>query len=141
MGAPSVPMKSLSRAGLVAIATAICLAALVVGLALVLTSPHESGVKGVVRCAPSVASCRLTSNNAVVYVMFHQAPFNPWNPPSSFYRTDAQGGFQIPLAPGTYWLAAEKQGGVFASERGQEVVVRAGAMTDVTIDIDLHLPQ
>jgi len=72
--------------------------------------------------------------------MFRQAPFNPWNPPSSSFKTDAQGRFQIPLAPGNYWLAAEKQGGVFASESGQPVVVLAGKMTDVTFDIDLHLP-
>jgi hypothetical protein len=140
MGAPGVRMKSLSQPVLVAGATATSLAA-VVGLALVLTSSHESGVEGVVRCAPAVASCRQTPNNPVVYVMSYQAPFNPWNPPSSSYKTDAQGRFQIPLAPGNYWLAAEKQGGVFASDRSQEVVVRAGAVTDLTIDIDLHSPQ
>lgn len=134
-------LKRLFRPELVGVATAICLVAVVVGVAFFLTSPHESGVKGMVRCASSVASCRLTPNKAVVYVMFYQAPFNSWNPPTSSYETDAQGRFQIPLTPGTYWLAAEKQGGVFASDKGQEVVVRAGAMTDVTIDIDLCLPQ
>jgi hypothetical protein len=120
---------------------AICLAAAVVGVALFLMSPRESGVHGVVRCAQAVTSCHLTPNTAVVYVMSYQEPFNPWNPPSSSYKTDTQGRFQIPLAPGTYWLAAEKQSGVYASERGQEVVVRAGAVTDLTIDIELHLPQ
>jgi hypothetical protein len=45
------------------------------------------------------------------------------------------------LAPGNYSLAAEKQGGVFASERSQEVVVRAGALTDLIIDIDFRTPQ
>ena len=141
MSSRRVRLRGLSRAELLALATAICFAVVVVGLALVLTSSHESGVRGVVRCAPSVAACHLSPNKAFVYVMFVQALFNPWNPPSSSFQTDAQGRFQIGLAPGTYWLAAEKQRGVFASEAGQEVTVRAGTMTEITIDIDLHLPQ
>jgi len=120
----------------------LCLVAIVVGLVFVLITPRESGIKGVVRCATPVASCRLSPSTASVYLMTHNGPFNPWQPPSSSstFQTDAEGHFQIKLAPGTYWLAAEKAGGGYASEGTQEVIVRPGAITSVTIDLDLHLP-
>jgi hypothetical protein len=141
VAARSRPLKSLSRRELVAVAITLCLAAFVVGLALVVLSPHKPGIKGVVRCAPAVNSCGRTPGNAVVYLLFSGAAFNPFNPPSTSYPTDAQGHFEISLAPGTYWVAAEKEGGVLASEGKPPVVVKEGAMTDVTIELDLHLPQ
>jgi hypothetical protein len=141
VAARSRRLKSPPRRELVAVAITFCLAALVVGLALVLLSPHESGIKGIVRCAPAVNFCGRTPGNAVVYVLFSDAAFNPFNPPSTSYQTDAQGRFKISLAAGTYWVAAEKEGGVLASEGKQLVVVKGGAMTDVTIELDLHLPQ
>jgi hypothetical protein len=141
VAARSRSLKSPSRRELVAGAITLCLAAFVVGLALVVLSPHESGIKGVVRCAPAIHSCGRSTSNAFVYVLFSDVPFNPFDPPSTSYQTDAQGRFQISLAPRTYWVAAEKEGGVLASEGKQPVVVKEGAMTDVTIELDLHLPQ
>jgi hypothetical protein len=141
VAARSRRFKSPSRRELVAVTITLCFAALVVGLALVLFSPHESGIKGVVRCAPAINSCGRTPGNAVVYLLFSDVAFNPFNPPSTSYQTDAQGHFKISVAPGTYWVAAEKEGGVLASDGKQPVVVKGGAMTEVTIELDLNLPQ
>jgi hypothetical protein len=114
-------------------------------LVISLSSRHESGIKGVVRCAAEVTSCRLTPVTAAVYVMLDRVVFKPFGPPVEPYKhlvTDNSGHFQVALPPGTYWIAAERQdNSAFASDEFAKVIVQAGTMTDITIDLDLHSPQ
>lgn len=116
-----------------------------VGLVITLSSPRESGIKGVVRCAAPVTSCRLSPVTAVVYVVLNPVVFNPFGPPAEPYKqvvTDSGGRFQVVLPPGTYWIAAEKRDNfAFASDQFAKVAVQSGTMTDVALDLDLHLPQ
>lgn len=116
-----------------------------VGLVITISSRHESGIDGVVRCAAPVTSCRLTPVTAVVYVVLDPVVFNPFAPPAEPYKqlvTDSSGHFQVVLPPGTYWIAAEKRdNSVFASDEFAKVAVQSGSMTDITLDLDLHLPQ
>ena len=116
-----------------------------VSLVISLSSRHDSGIKGVVRCAAEVTSCRLTPVTAVVYVMLDRVVFNPFGPPVEPYKrlvTDSSGHFQVALPPGTYWIAAEKRdNSAYASDEFAKVTVQAGTMTDITLDLDLHLPQ
>src|SRR5207244_11058305 len=81
-----------------------------VSLVISLSSRHESGIKGVVRCAADVTSCRINPVTAVVYVMLDRVVFNPFGLPLEPYKrlvTASSGHFQIALAPGTYCIAAE----------------------------------
>lgn len=116
-----------------------------VSLAISLSSRHEPGIKGVVRCAAPVTSCRLTPVTAVVYVVLDRAVFDPFAPPAEPYKqliTDKSGHFQVVLPPGTYWIAAEKRdNSVFASDEFAKVAVRSSTMTDITLELDLHSPQ
>jgi hypothetical protein len=84
---------------LIYIAAGVCMAAVVFLFALLLASGHQSGILGVVRCAPAVNACGRTNSKAVVYVLPNDAPFSPFNPPSSSYQTDDKGHFQISLDP------------------------------------------
>ena len=114
-------------------------------LVLALAANQGSGVKGVVRCADLVNNCRVTSATAVVYVTLERTAFNPWSPPAAPYKelvTDQSGNFTVALPPGTYWFAAEKHGNpAFASSDFVEVTVQADRTTNVTLELDLHLPQ
>lgn len=127
------------------VAVSVLVVVAAVSLVIGLSSRHESGIKGVVRCAAEVTSCRLTPVTAEVYVMPDRVVFDPFSPPAEPYKqlvTDSSGHFQVVLPPGTYWIAAEKRdNSAFASDEFARVAVQDGTMTDVTIDLDIHLPQ
>src|SRR5919204_5351525 len=110
--------------GLVSIST------LLACILLLRDSPGVSGIKGWVQCAAPVLSCKAGPARAFVYVMSSHDRFNPFDPPSSRYETDLSGHFEIPLAPGTYWVAAAKDRGDYASEGAKEVVVSKGRMAN-----------
>jgi hypothetical protein len=101
---------------------------LALGIGLDLSSVHDSGVQGAVRCPAGLTPCR--PDKATVYVVFDRVlPFYS-HPPDDPYKkvtTDAEGRFRIVMPPGTYWIAAAKEGWVLASD-------------DFVPDLDLHLP-
>jgi hypothetical protein len=122
------------------VAVGLGLVGLAFGVGLELSSPQDSGLQGNVRCPAGLTAC--SPDKTAVYVVFDRMPFYP-NPPLDPYRkvtTDARGHFRIVIPPGTYWIAAAKEGWVLASDDFVPVRVEASKMTDVTVDLDLHLP-
>ena len=114
MGALGGRSNQLSLGRWVKAALGLCLAGLALGIALELSSSHDAGLQGTVRCPAGLTPCR--PDKATVYVVFDRVPFYP-NPPRNPYKevtTDGDGHFRIVIPPGTYWIAAAREGWVLA---------------------------